>query len=187
MVWGRNDLSLFVEQESDNSLSLKLLFCLEMALCGEWFELSVELVQSLLLCHRCQAVQLHANDTAFVSYQFVQALSFAAEHLCLQSSPVYHPAAHPGICMCAPLLLSPLFCPIIVLEGLNCTVNLWLKSSNTLRQNLVHAKDKTPRHKQSNVDFVQCQEDCKKLHTVETKQLLHKKMVQERRAISLGQ
>ncbi|KAI3369380.1 hypothetical protein L3Q82_007614 [Scortum barcoo] len=35
MAWGRNDLlSLSVEQDSDNSLSLKLLLCLEMALCS---------------------------------------------------------------------------------------------------------------------------------------------------------
>ncbi|KAI3367271.1 hypothetical protein L3Q82_008317 [Scortum barcoo] len=35
VAWGRNDLlSLSVEQDSDNSLSLKLLLCLEMALCS---------------------------------------------------------------------------------------------------------------------------------------------------------
>ncbi|KAI3355890.1 hypothetical protein L3Q82_004434 [Scortum barcoo] len=35
MAWGRNDLlSLSVEQDSDNSLSLKLLLCLEMVLCS---------------------------------------------------------------------------------------------------------------------------------------------------------
>ena len=38
------------------------------------------------------------------------------------------------------------------------------KPSNTLRQRLVHHKDKTPRHKQSNVVYaVQRQEDCNEM------------------------
>ena len=50
------------------------------------------------------------------------------------------------------------------------------KPSNTLRQRLVHPKDKTPRHKQSNVVYaIQCQEECNKLYIGETKQPIHKR------------
>ncbi|TWW81402.1 hypothetical protein D4764_01G0012170 [Takifugu flavidus] len=62
------------------------------------------------------------------------------------------------------------------------------KPSNTLRQRLVHPKDKTPRPKQSNVVYaVQCQEKCKELYIGETKQPLHRRMAQHRRATSSGQ
>lgn len=41
-------------------------------------------------------------------------------------------------------------------------------------------KDKTPRHKQSNVVYaVQCSQECTDLYTGETKQPLHKYMAQE--------
>ena len=62
------------------------------------------------------------------------------------------------------------------------------KPENTLRQKLVHPKDKTPRHKQSNVVYaVQCSEECSDLYIGETKQQLHKRMAQHRRATSSGQ
>ena len=57
------------------------------------------------------------------------------------------------------------------------------KPSHTLRQRLVHPKDKTPRHKQSTVIYaIQCQEECN-----ETKQPIYKRMAQHRRATSSGQ
>lgn len=62
------------------------------------------------------------------------------------------------------------------------------KPGNTLRQKLVHPKDKVPREKQSNVVYaVQCSEDCPDLYIGETKQPLHKRMAQHRRASSSGQ
>ena len=62
------------------------------------------------------------------------------------------------------------------------------KPSNTLRQRLVHQKDKTPRQKQSSVVYaIQCQEECNKMYTGETKQPIHKRMAQHRRATSSGQ
>jgi hypothetical protein len=69
-----------------------------------------------------------------------------------------------------------------------CDIPVQFKPSNTLRQKLVHPKDKTPRHKQSNVVYaVQCQEECKELYIGETKQPLHRRMAQHRRATSSGQ
>ena len=60
--------------------------------------------------------------------------------------------------------------------------------TNIVRQKLVHPKDKTPRHTQSNVVYaVQCSQDCTDLYTGETKQPLHKRMAQHRRANSSGQ
>lgn len=45
------------------------------------------------------------------------------------------------------------------------------KPSNTLRQRLVHPKDKIPRDKQSNVVYaVLCNEECSDLYIGETKQ-----------------
>ncbi|XP_054861960.1 uncharacterized protein LOC129347772 [Amphiprion ocellaris] len=62
------------------------------------------------------------------------------------------------------------------------------KPSNTLRQKLVHPKDKIPREKQSNVVYaVQCNEECSDLYIGETKQPLHKRMAQHRRATTTGQ
>ena len=62
------------------------------------------------------------------------------------------------------------------------------KPSNTLRQKLVHPKDKIPREKQSNVVYaVQCNEECSDLYIGETKQPLHKRMSQHRRATTTGQ
>ena len=57
-----------------------------------------------------------------------------------------------------------------------------------LRQRLVHPKDKTPRHKFSNVVYaVQCTEECSDLYIRENKQPLHRHMAQHRRASSSGQ
>ena len=62
------------------------------------------------------------------------------------------------------------------------------KPSNTLRQRLVHPKDKTLRHKQSNVIYaIQSQEECNKLYIGETKQPTHKHMAQHRHATFSGQ
>ena len=58
------------------------------------------------------------------------------------------------------------------------------KPTNTLRHKLVHPKDKTPRHKQSNVVYaVQCSQDCTYLYT----QNNNKPMAQHRRVNSSGQ
>ena len=61
------------------------------------------------------------------------------------------------------------------------------KPANTLRQKLVHPKDKVP-HKQKNnlVYAVQCSEECKDSYIGETKQPLNKRMAQHRRANSSG-
>ena len=62
------------------------------------------------------------------------------------------------------------------------------KPKNTVRQKLVHPKDKTPRQKLSNVVYaVQCSEECNDLYIGETKQPLHRRMAQHRRASSSGQ
>ncbi len=62
------------------------------------------------------------------------------------------------------------------------------KPENTLRQKLVHPKDRTPRHKQSNLVYAaQCSKECADLYIGETKQPLHKRMAQHRRANSSGQ
>ena len=67
-------------------------------------------------------------------------------------------------------------------------ITVHFKPNNTLRQKLVHPKDKTPpRHKQSNVVYaVRCSRDCTDLYIGETKQPLHKWMAQHRRASSSG-
>lgn len=63
-----------------------------------------------------------------------------------------------------------------------------LKPKNTVKQKLVHPKDKTPWQKLSNVVYaVQCSEDCNYLYIGETKQPLHRHMAQYRRASSSGQ
>lgn len=52
-----------------------------------------------------------------------------------------------------------------------CTFRL----SHTLKQELVHPKDKTPKHKLNNVVYaVQCSEECSDLYIGETKQPLLK-------------
>ena len=58
------------------------------------------------------------------------------------------------------------------------------KPTNTLRQKLVHPKDKTPKDKNSNVVYaVQCKDtDCDDLYIGETKQTLSKRLYQHRRA-----
>jgi len=60
------------------------------------------------------------------------------------------------------------------------------KPSNTLRQKLVHPKDKTSKDKLSNIVYaIQCQDtDCQELYIGETKQTLAKRMSQHRRASS---
>ncbi|XP_047457867.1 uncharacterized protein LOC125018165, partial [Mugil cephalus] len=66
-------------------------------------------------------------------------------------------------------------------------IPVYFKPGNTLRQKLVHPKDKTPRQKQSNVVYaVQCSEECTDLYIGETKQPIHKRMAQHRRASSSG-
>ena len=58
------------------------------------------------------------------------------------------------------------------------------KPTNTLRQKLVHPKDKQPKDKQSNIVYaIQCKDsDCQDLYIGETKQTLSKRMYQHRRA-----
>ena len=66
-------------------------------------------------------------------------------------------------------------------------IPVYFKPTNTLRQRLVHPKDKTPHtHKSNLVYAVQCNEECKDLYIGETKQPLHKRMAQHRRAHSSG-
>ncbi|XP_076748497.1 uncharacterized protein LOC112431314 isoform X3 [Maylandia zebra] len=67
-------------------------------------------------------------------------------------------------------------------------IPVYFRPSNTLRQKLVHPKDKTPKHKLNNVVYaVQCSEECPDFYIGETKQPLHKHMAQHRRATSTGQ
>ena len=62
------------------------------------------------------------------------------------------------------------------------------KPNNTLRQQLVHPKDPTPKHKMNNIVYaVQCSEECSELYIGETKQQLHQRMAQHRRAKASGQ
>ena len=58
------------------------------------------------------------------------------------------------------------------------------KPKNTLRQALVHPKDKQPKDKQSNIVYaIQCKDSgCDDLYIGETKQTLAKRMYQHRRA-----
>ncbi|XP_071344169.1 uncharacterized protein [Trachinotus anak] len=64
-------------------------------------------------------------------------------------------------------------------------IPVYFKPSNTLRQRLVHPKDRTPHTRKSNLVYaVQCNEECKDLYIGETKQPLHKRMAQHRRANS---
>ncbi|KAL3973539.1 TIMELESS-interacting protein [Sarotherodon galilaeus] len=90
---------------------------------------------------------------------------------------------------------KPVVIPYVsgVSEQLRCIfskhrVSVAFKPQNTLRQKLVHPKDRVPRHKQSNMVYaVKCQEDCQDLYIGETKQPLMKRMAQHRRATSSGQ
>ncbi|CAI5693976.1 unnamed protein product [Oreochromis niloticus] len=67
-------------------------------------------------------------------------------------------------------------------------IPVYFRPSNTLRQKLVHPKDKTPKHRLNNVVYaVQCSKECPDLYIGETKQPLHKRMAQHRRATSTGQ
>ncbi|KAM7378702.1 hypothetical protein PAMP_004307 [Pampus punctatissimus] len=66
-------------------------------------------------------------------------------------------------------------------------IPVYFKPSNTLRQRLVHPKDRTPHTQKSNLVYaVQCNEECKDLYIGETKQPLHKRMYQHRRPNSSG-
>ena len=55
----------------------------------------------------------------------------------------------------------------------NTLFKLTSKQGQTLRQKLVHPKDKTPGHELSNVYVIQCNEKCFDLHIGESKQPLH--------------
>lgn len=62
MAWGRNDFfSLSVEQDNDSSLSLKLLLCLEMALCSGWCGLSM--MDSSLFRVRLSAIDVRLSSS----------------------------------------------------------------------------------------------------------------------------
>ena len=62
------------------------------------------------------------------------------------------------------------------------------KPSNTLRQKLVHPKDKTPKDKQNNIVYgFRCQDNgCEETYIGGTKQALGKRMYQHRRASTSG-
>ncbi|XP_049914604.1 uncharacterized protein LOC126398968 [Epinephelus moara] len=67
-------------------------------------------------------------------------------------------------------------------------IPVYFKPSNTLRQRLVHPKDRTPHTQKSNLVYaVQCSEECPDLYIGETKQPLNKRTAQHRRANSSGQ
>ncbi|XP_060756573.1 uncharacterized protein LOC132867607, partial [Neoarius graeffei] len=62
------------------------------------------------------------------------------------------------------------------------------RPDNTLKQKLVHPKDRIPRHKQDNVVYaIQCSENCTNSYIGETKQPLYRRLAQHRRASSSGQ
>ncbi|XP_060756880.1 uncharacterized protein LOC132867932 [Neoarius graeffei] len=62
------------------------------------------------------------------------------------------------------------------------------RPNNTLKQKLVHPKNRIPRHKQDNVVYaIQCSENCTDLYIGETKQPLYRRLAQHRRASSSGQ
>ncbi|XP_033181822.1 uncharacterized protein LOC117152842, partial [Anabas testudineus] len=66
-------------------------------------------------------------------------------------------------------------------------IPVYFKPTNTLRQKLVHPKDRTPKHKMSNIVYaVQCSEECPELYIGETKQPLHRRMAQHRRSNTSG-
>ena len=67
-------------------------------------------------------------------------------------------------------------------------VPVYHKPVNTLRQKLVHPKDKIPSHKQSNVVYsIRCKgEECKEQYIGETKQVLQKRLYQHRRESTSG-
>ena len=67
-------------------------------------------------------------------------------------------------------------------------IQVHFRPCNTLRQKLVHPEDNSPKHKLNNVVYpVQCSEECADFYIGETKQPLHKHMIQHRRASSSGQ
>uniref|UniRef100_A0A3B3ZX93 GIY-YIG domain-containing protein n=1 Tax=Periophthalmus magnuspinnatus TaxID=409849 RepID=A0A3B3ZX93_9GOBI len=70
-------------------------------------------------------------------------------------------------------------------EGAHCEdVLLLIQAASSV---LVHPKDKTPDHKQSNVVYsIQCNEECSERYIGETKQLLQKRMYQHRSESSPG-
>ena len=61
------------------------------------------------------------------------------------------------------------------------------KPTNTLRQRLVHPKDRIPKHNRSNIVYVvPCKEECSELYIGETKQPLNRRIAQHRRGNGLG-
>ncbi len=67
-------------------------------------------------------------------------------------------------------------------------IPVYFKPMTTLRQRLVHPKDRIPKHQRSNVVYaVECSEECEDLYIGETKQPLYRRMAQHRRANSSGQ
>lgn len=78
MVWGTNDLlSVSVEQDSDNRLSLKLLLCLGMALCSRWFGLST-MDRSLSIICCCAADVSLSSCVPTTEHAFLTSLSRCA-------------------------------------------------------------------------------------------------------------
>ena len=67
-------------------------------------------------------------------------------------------------------------------------IPVYHKPVNTIRQKLVHPKDKRPKTKQNNLVYaINCQgENCEESYIGETKQPLHKRLYQHRRAGSAG-
>ncbi|KAK7893340.1 hypothetical protein WMY93_022492 [Mugilogobius chulae] len=67
-------------------------------------------------------------------------------------------------------------------------IPVFFKPVNTLRQKLVHPKDKMPTEKQSNVVYsIRCSEEsCNEHYIGETKQPLHKRLYQHRREATSG-
>ena len=99
MVQGRDNLlSLSVEQESDNNLSLKLLLCLEMALCCGWFGLSMIDRSHFRVC--CSATDVRLSSSApMTEPAFRTSLSRrAAPFFEAASPPPAHDCIHEGTC-----------------------------------------------------------------------------------------
>ncbi|XP_033182429.1 uncharacterized protein LOC117153005 [Anabas testudineus] len=67
-------------------------------------------------------------------------------------------------------------------------IPVYFTPTNTLRQRLVHHKDRSPKHNMSNIMYVvQCSEESSELYIDETKQLLHRRTVRHQKASAAGQ
>ena len=67
------------------------------------------------------------------------------------------------------------------------SIPVHFKPTNTLKQRLVHPKDRTSHALKNNLVYeVQCSEECTDLYIGETKQPLNRRMAQHRRANSSG-